>query len=121
MLLSHLEPRGFHFDRARSAREGLETLQVNGASAYRLIITDITMEGQMAGLRLIKKIRRNGFRGVLMVASTGFNSGLVLQLARFFMAAMGVDILVPKEPLKKGRLKSLTLSRRGKFWEAAYL
>ncbi len=113
MILSHLEPRGFRFDRARSAREGLEILAQTGSQKYTLIVTDITMEGQTAGLRLIRKVRRAGYRGVLIVASTGFNFPFVLHLSRPFLTIWGVDILVPKEPLKRGIFQCLAISSIG--------
>ncbi len=118
LLLGHLEPRGFHFDRARSAREGLEILNQNGVRGYRLIVTDITMEGQTAGLKLIRQIRQLRYRGVLMVASTGFNSRLVLHLSRVLMSLWGVDVLVPKDPLKRGRMQCLKKKKKGKLWQA---
>ena len=117
MLLSHLEPLGFNFERAESAADGLETLKKQGASHYDFIVTDITMEGQTAGLKLIRQIRRHGYEGVLMVASTGFNSPFVLHLCRPFLALWGVDLLVPKEPLKAGHFKNVAISRAGRSFQ----
>ena len=114
MLLSHLEPRGYKFDRARSALEGLKQLQETGPTHYSLIVTDITMEGQTAGLRLIRQIRRSGYRGVLMVASTGFNLAVVLHLSRIFLPLWGVDLLIPKKPLKMGELQCVAISSAGR-------
>ena len=114
LLLDHLVPRGYQFERARSAQEGMETLIKAGPQGYSLIVTDITMEGQTAGLRLIRKIRRHGYRGVLIVASTGFNFPIVLHLSRPFLAVWGVDVLVPKEPLKSGRLECKAVSSVGR-------
>lgn len=114
MLLSHLKPAGYAFERARSASEGLKRLQEVGPAYYTLILTDITMEGQTAGLSLIRRIRKTGYRGVLMVASTGFNSRLVLNLSKPFLVLWGVDILIPKEPLKSGKLNCVAISSLGR-------
>ena len=119
MLLSHLEPRGFQFARARDAREGLEILRRSGTNAYKVIITDITMGSQTAGLRLIRQIRKQDYRGVLIVASTGFDSPFVLQIAKPVMLMLGADILIPKRPLKAGQLECRAVSAVGRnFLEA---
>jgi CheY-like chemotaxis protein len=114
MLLEHLVPRGFRFDRAFSAREGLQAVRRAGPKTYELMVTDITMDGHTAGLRLIRKVRRAGYRGVLIVASTGFNFPLVLHLSRPVLRFWGVDVLVPKEPLKRGRFEGLAISKLGR-------
>lgn len=114
MLLKHLEPLGFQFVRARSAAEGLSQLNQADPNRFALIVTDITMEGQTAGMKLIRQMRKAGFHGILMVASTGFNSSPFLHLCRPFMALWGVDLLVPKEPLKKGKLKCVAITARGR-------
>lgn len=114
MILTHLEPLGYRFERARSAHEGLETLRKSSPNRFNLIVTDITMEGQTAGLKLIRQIRQSGYHGVLMVASTGFNTPIVLHLARIFLALWGVDLLLPKEPLKTRTFRCVPISAAGK-------
>ena len=121
MLLAHFEPHGFQFTRAHDAHEGLEVLQRSGTNAYKAIITDITMGSQTAGLKLIRRIRKHGYRGVLIVASTGFDSPFILQVAKPVMNMLGADILIPKRPLKAGQLRCHPITMRGKFWEATYL
>lgn len=114
MLVGHLAPRGYRFDRARSAGEGMAELVKAGPRGYSLIVTDITMEGHTAGLRLIRKIRRHGYRGVLIVASTGFDFPLVLHLSRPLLTIWGVDVLIPKKPLKSGKLACQPVSSIGR-------
>jgi CheY-like chemotaxis protein len=114
MLVDHLAPRGYQFDRARSAKEGLEMMIKAGPDGYALIVTDITMEGQTAGLKLIRQVRRHGYRSVLIVASTGFNVPIVLHLLRPFLTIWGVDVLIPKKPLKQGILKCQAVSSVGR-------
>ncbi|MCX6639718.1 MAG: response regulator [bacterium] len=114
MLQPHLKPYGFDFERAWNAAEGLELLRQKGADYYRFIVTDISMEGQLAGMKLIRGIRKFGYKGPLMVASTGFNVPLFLNLLRPIMALWGVDLMVPKKPLKQGRFEVVGISKRGK-------
>ena len=121
MLLSHLEPLGCHFDRAFSATEGQAIFLKSDPAYYSLIITDITMEGQTAGLWLIRKLRRNGYKGILSIASTGFNSPLVLHLSKFLMTLWGVDFLIPKESLKSGKLKVFPTTTAGKHFVNEFL
>lgn len=114
MLLTHLEPKGYTFDRAWTAAEGLQKFQDAGAEHYQLIVTDITMENQTAGLSLIRKLRRGGYRGLLMVASTGVNNPIILHITRLFYWIWGADLLVPKEPLKRGGFECVVVSPAGK-------
>ncbi|MFH1863048.1 MAG: response regulator [bacterium] len=114
MLLTHLEPLGYEFQRAKSAAEGCQNLFKSGVAYYGLVVTDITMEGQTAGLRLIRKMRRKGYLGTLIVASTGFNAPVVAFLAKPFMALWGVDVLIPKEPLKRGQIVYIPISKKGR-------
>jgi len=120
MLIALLEPRGFQFTRARNAKEALKILRDKGANFFQLIITDITMGSQTAGLKLIRQIRRQGYRGVLIVASTGFDSPFILQIAKPLMNMLGADILIPKRPLKAEQLRCYPITTRGKFWEATF-
>ena len=113
MLLHHFEPVGFEFDHAWNATEGYQTLQDVGSGYYGLIITDITMEGQTSGLKLIRRMRKYGYKGVIMVASTGFNSRFVREISRRVLKWWGVDLIVPKAPLKEGDFHFLGISRRG--------
>ncbi len=113
MLLAHFEPIDFQFDHAWDAAVGYQTLEEVGAGYYKLIITDITMERQTAGLKLIRKIRKYGYKGIILVASTGFNNQIVLRTTRILMKWWGVDVLVPKAPLKEGHLECIGLSQQG--------
>jgi CheY-like chemotaxis protein len=114
MLTPHLQPWGFHFDRANSAAEGLKMMHDKGVDYYPFIVTDISMEGQLAGMNMIRKMRKAGYKGVLMSASTGFNIPINLHLLRPIMALWGVDLMVPKKPLKQGKLVVVGISRKGR-------
>ena len=113
LLLDHFKPAGFKFDHAWNAAEGYKILQDVGHGYYGLIVTDITMEGQTAGLKLIRRVRKYGYKGVIFVASTGFNSRLVRELLRWFLRWWGVDLIAPKAPLKEGDFRFEGISSRG--------
>ena len=113
MLLQHLESARLSFDHAWNAQQGLEMFEELGPGYYTLVVTDITMEGQTAGLKLIRKMRGYGFQGVIIVASTGFNNKFVLKVSRWFMRLWGVDILVPKQPLKEGDFRPVPVTHEG--------
>jgi CheY-like chemotaxis protein len=117
MLLSHLEPMGYSFERARDAAEGLQKMREMGNKYFELVVTDITMESQTAGLSLIRKLRREGYKGLLMVASTGVNNPVILHLTRLFYRLWGADLLVPKEPLKKGLFQCVVLTPAGREFD----
>lgn len=96
LLKEFFEKKGYAVDRATSANEGLQRLQINGINHYSLILTDITMETQLAGLNFLKEARKLGYTGKIIIASTGFNYPVVLYLAPFFLSGLKVDYLLPK-------------------------
>ncbi|MBU0519598.1 response regulator [bacterium] len=113
MIMMHLKPRRYDFERAALAREGIEMLDQRGSDYYQLIVTDITMEGQTAGFRFLRHARKIGYKGPIMVASTGIDVPIVLFLAKWFMKIWQVDMLVPKKPLKTGVWKCAPITRLG--------
>lgn len=101
----HLRRRGTVVERVRSAEEGLAILREKAAD-FDGVITDITMETQISGLRILSRARRLGFRGVLVTASTGLDSRLGYLLNRFILGTIyGCDYLIPKRHIKsRGRV-----------------
>ena len=91
----------FEIDWAMTAAEGIEKVDSVGLDYYQLIITDITMEHQLAGFTLIRHLHKHGFPGMLIVASTGFDVPPGMFLARLFMGKRGVDYLIPKSSMRK--------------------
>ena len=57
------------------------------------------METQVSGILLVRKIRKMGFTGCIIIYSTGFNFPIVLMLSRIFFWIMGADGLIPKNSL----------------------
>lgn len=100
-LTTDMESRGASVVRARNASEGVSILRKR-ASEFDGIVTDISMEGQLSGLRVLRAARPNGFSGALSVASTGLDTRIGYLFNWF---ALGVlfrcDFLIPKRPIKK--------------------
>jgi len=113
MIKSHLVPLGYDFERATLAKEGIKLIDQRGEDHYQLIVTDITMEDQLAGFRFLRHVRKKGYSGPIIVASTGFDGPLGLFFAKGFLRWFRVDLLVPKLPLKSGIWQCLAISRQG--------
>ncbi len=96
ILSDYFESRGYKIDRAYFGNEALEILKNKGVNYYSVILTDITMETQLAGLKFLKNARKLGFKGKIIIASTGFNYNFSLMLAPVFLTNLGVDYLIPK-------------------------
>ncbi len=102
MLRSRLEDCGCRVKHVLSSRAGIEHLKIKNPNEYQLIITDITMETQLSGIFLVRRIRRMGFRGGLVIYSTGFNTAFMHLISRPFFRALGADGLISKNSLKNG-------------------
>lgn len=88
--------------RASSAKEGWEIFQKEN---FHTVISDITMETQTSGLFLIRKIYKSGFKGNIIIATTGFDFPGVMFLGKYVLPLFGgVGWMVPKNPLKKGEV-----------------
>ncbi|MFN3604213.1 MAG: response regulator transcription factor [Leptonema sp. (in: bacteria)] len=94
----------YEIHRAKNGKEAIEFLEKNGVNFYSLIITDITMESQLAGLNFLKRARKKGYHGKIIIASTGFNYSIALNLAPLFLNSLKVDYLIPKDSLLKKEL-----------------
>ncbi|MCB1179164.1 MAG: hypothetical protein KDK36_16390, partial [Leptospiraceae bacterium] len=70
---------------------------------YHTVITDITMETQTSGLWLARKIYKSGYKGNIIIATTGFDVFGVMGISKFILPKFaGVGWMIPKVPLKKG-------------------
>lgn len=104
ILADHFSPMGYGIERARDGAEGFRLFEEKGLDYYSVVVTDITMETQMAGIQMLKKMHAAGFRGTVVVASTGFDVPGATTLTRLFLAGIGIDYLVPKTTVLKGDL-----------------
>lgn len=96
IITNHFRPLGYEIDHALSAADGLSMFTKNGLDHYALIVTDITMESQVAGLFMLRKIHTMGYRGPIVIASTGFDFPGAKALSKLFLRPTGATYLVPK-------------------------
>lgn len=104
LLDEYFSKLGYTTDRALTGREGLAHFNNHPADYYSVIVTDITMETQTAGLWMLKKIHRAGYTGTVVVASTGYDVPLAKGLTRLFFRNHGIHYLVPKTSVIAGEL-----------------
>lgn len=101
LLREYFQPLGYSIDEAVTAAEGLNTFLSHSEDHYSVIVTDITMESQLAGLFMLYKIRKKGFHGTVVVASTGFDFLGVVNISRLILRICGVHFLVRKTTVIK--------------------
>ncbi len=92
---------GYLVDLAVSAKQGIGMLKAKGLDHYRVVVTDITMEHQWAGLEVIYFLFRKKYAGTVVMASTGFNLSVGMFFSKLFMGIFGVHYLVPKTSVIK--------------------
>lgn len=102
-LQNYFHAKGISTDRAVNAKLGFEMF--SKTSDFDMIISDITMESQTSGLWMMRKIYKTGYKGVMVIASTGFDVWGVMGISKFILTWFcGLDWMIPKVPLKKGEV-----------------
>ncbi|MCB1157454.1 MAG: response regulator [Leptospiraceae bacterium] len=102
-LKAYFEKFGLETHRALDARQGWEMFQ---QTEYHTLVSDITMESQTSGLFFVRKVYKSGFKGNIIIATTGFDVFGVMGLSKFFLPFFaGVGWMIPKVPLKQGIVK----------------
>ncbi len=112
MLTDRLVGRGCRVEHTNSSKAGKDRLNEVSSNHYDLIFTDITMESQVSGIFLTPEIRRMGFKGCLIVYSTGFNFPAVLGISRLFFWILGADGLIPKAGLIRGKPQLVSMTKK---------
>ncbi|WP_061219458.1 response regulator [Leptospira weilii] len=98
------DKKGFEVIRAVNAAQGWE-IYSKDRNFFHTIVTDITMETQTSGLWMIRKIHKDGYRGNKIIATTGFDFPGVMFFSSFILPYFaGIGWMVPKVPLKEGRV-----------------
>ncbi|TGK11973.1 response regulator [Leptospira fletcheri] len=106
-LKVYLENLGCRVLRAIDAKQGWN-LFLQNRSELAAVITDITMETQTSGLWMIRKIHKDGFRGLKIIATTGFDVFGVMAISKFLLPSFaGISFMIPKVPLKNGKVVML--------------
>lgn len=104
ILTDYFSPLGYRMERACSAAEGLQKMQEKGIDFFSVIVTDITMETQLAGVFMLGKIKKMGYKGTVVVASTGFDVPPGMTVSRLILPFFGVHYVVPKTTVLKKEL-----------------
>ncbi len=113
ILSGDLKKRGVEeILRAYDADQGVAMLREHGDN-IDAVITDISMESQISGLKVLKAARQNGSQRILAVASTGLDTKLGMKLNRWLMGTVyQSDYVIPKKPIKSdGRVFWLPTKR----------
>lgn len=93
----------FHCEVVATATEGLALLAMRGAGYYGMIVSDVSMEYELAGLYAARYWHRLGFDGIGVLSSTGFDNFFGLVAATLWLGGNpSVDWLIPKTSLKLG-------------------
>lgn len=99
----YFHSKNIQTDRARTAQEGYEMFRQKN---YTTVITDVTMETQTSGLWFARRIYKEGFKGRIIIASTGFDVLGVMFIGKYLLPFFaGVGWMIPKVPLKAGRVE----------------
>lgn len=114
-ITDDLESRGAEVTRARTAAEGIAALST-GADRFDCIVTDITMEGQLSGLGVLRAAIGRGFRGSLVTASTGLDTRAGYLLNRLFLGMLfRCSYLIPKRIIRRtGAVTWMRVGRGGR-------
>ncbi|GBF40059.1 response regulator [Leptospira johnsonii] len=103
-LKTYLQENGCEVLRALDASQGWDLYLAN-KHKLKAVITDITMETQTSGLWMIRRIYQDGFEGIKVIATTGFDVSGVMAISKYFLPWFaGVEYMVPKVPLKRGEV-----------------
>lgn len=103
VLSKDLRSREAIVERAASAEEGLAILADHG-TRFDALVTDISMENELAGLRLLRLRRRGGFDGKVAVSSTALDSRFGMFVNRWILISLyRADYLIPKRPIRNER------------------
>lgn len=101
-LENFFEKKSIKTKRAIHAAQGWEFYKQD---TFHSIISDITMETQTSGLWMVRNIFQDGYKGNLIIASTGFDVVGVMSLSKLILHKFfGVSYMIPKVPLKSGEV-----------------
>ncbi|EPG65403.1 response regulator [Leptospira wolffii] len=103
-LIEYLKTLGCETIRAIDAAQGWSMYRAN-KNLLKAVITDITMETQTSGLWMIRNIHKDGFSGIKVIATTGFDVAGVMAISKYLLPWFaGIEYMVPKVPLKAGKV-----------------
>lgn len=98
-ISAQLQAMGATTTRARTAKEGIEILSKN-FDGFDGVVSDICMESEYAGVKVLKYCRDNNFKGIVTVATTALDMwiGFVL-IAPIYKHIYKCNYMIPKRPI----------------------
>jgi CheY-like chemotaxis protein len=115
LLTADLEKRGVkEIVRVYDAEQAVVKLNSDEGNTFDAVVTDISMESQISGLKVLKAARSNGSKRILAVASTGLDTKIGMKFNKWFLGSLyQSDFVIPKKPIKSdGRIFWVPTSRR---------
>ncbi|MGE0434172.1 MAG: hypothetical protein AB7K09_11975 [Planctomycetota bacterium] len=95
---------GWDIDAVATAAEATVLVQQRGVDYYAAVVSDISMEMELAGIYLCYTLRRVGFRGITLLASTGFDNWFGMFFVRLLTPGNGPQWIAPKAGFRNGRV-----------------
>lgn len=92
--------------RVISAQAAIALLQVH-PDIYDGVVTDMSMETELAGLKVLAFCKKIQFSGTVAVATTALDTAWAFFINQWLFAWYGADYLIPKRFIKK---------RQGVIW-----
>lgn len=101
-LTADLHKRGVdEVIRVFDARTAVEKLREEG-DGIDAVVTDISMESQISGLKVLRAARKGHPERVVVCATTGLDSRIGYWFNRFLLGRLyQCDYLIPKRPIKQ--------------------
>lgn len=89
------------FTRATSAAQGIALIDEHGQD-YDLVVSDISMESEYAGVRVLNHLKKLQLPGDYAVATTALNYWFgFYPLGAFYKYLMQVNYMIPKRPIRQ--------------------
>ncbi len=97
------EQKIFAVHKSISAKDACAVIEEKGLAYFDILLTDITMERQLAGLSLLRKLQKKSFPGIVIVASTGFDFPGITKLSCISLTLLGAHYIIPKKSIRQGK------------------
>lgn len=88
--------------RVASAAQAIALLEQQ-ANHYDAVVTDMSMETELAGLKVLAFCKKIKFPGVVAVATTALDSYWAFFINQWLFSWYGADYLIPKKFIQKQR------------------
>ena len=101
------ETNGYQVIRAKTSEECWRIVNDYGIGFFNLLVTDLAIESQLAGLFLALRLKKAGFRNPMYFASSGFNETFYYFISTGFLKLLGIQRLIPKSNFHQMNVNTL--------------